>query len=139
MKWWETCLPHKGGGVPLSALPKDTTSKLASLFSTQSFFHDQLFEDLVRDAEQRDLTIALWVLYRFRGLRNRDCQHFWNFKLVQAERKESHEATKPELQAGTSMDYKLQQSLLSGKHPFQGWAMDQNVSSTRSEGLPFFS
>ena len=29
-----TCLPHKGGGVPLSALPKDTTSKLAGLFST---------------------------------------------------------------------------------------------------------
>ena len=29
-----TCLPHKGVGVPLSALPKDTTSKLAGLFST---------------------------------------------------------------------------------------------------------
>ena len=28
------CLPHKGGGIPLSALPKDTTSKLAGLFST---------------------------------------------------------------------------------------------------------
>ena len=24
-----TCLPHKGGGVPLSALPKNTTSKLS--------------------------------------------------------------------------------------------------------------
>ena len=23
---WAACLPHKGGGVPLSALPKDTTS-----------------------------------------------------------------------------------------------------------------
>ena len=23
-----TCLPHEGGGIPLSALPKDTTSKL---------------------------------------------------------------------------------------------------------------
>ena len=33
---WATCLPHKGGGVPLSALPKDTTSKLAGLFSTTS-------------------------------------------------------------------------------------------------------
>ena len=31
---WVTCLPHKGGGVPLSALPKDTTSELAGLFST---------------------------------------------------------------------------------------------------------
>ena len=31
-----TCLPHKGGGVPLSALPKDTTSELAGLFSTTS-------------------------------------------------------------------------------------------------------
>ena len=29
-----TCLPHKDGGVPLSALPKDTTSKLADLFFT---------------------------------------------------------------------------------------------------------
>ena len=29
-----TCLPHKGGGVPLSALPKNTTSELAGLFST---------------------------------------------------------------------------------------------------------
>ena len=33
---WATCLPHKGGGVPLSALPKVTTSKLAGLFSTTS-------------------------------------------------------------------------------------------------------
>ena len=37
---WElpflSCLPHKGGGVLLSALPKDTTSKLAALFSTIS-------------------------------------------------------------------------------------------------------
>ena len=31
-----TCLPHKGGGVPLSVLPKDTTSELAGLFSTTS-------------------------------------------------------------------------------------------------------
>ena len=33
---WATCLPHKGGGVQLSVLPKDTTSKLAGLFSTTS-------------------------------------------------------------------------------------------------------
>ena len=33
---WATCLPHKGGGVQLSALPKDTTSELAGLFSTTS-------------------------------------------------------------------------------------------------------
>ena len=33
---WATCLPHKGGGIPLSALPKDTISKLAGLFSTTS-------------------------------------------------------------------------------------------------------
>ena len=30
---WATCLPPKGGDVPLSALPKDTTSELADLFS----------------------------------------------------------------------------------------------------------
>ena len=34
-----TCLLHKGGGVPLSVLPKDTTSKLAGLFSTLSLFY----------------------------------------------------------------------------------------------------
>ena len=28
---YATCQPHKGGGVPLSALPKDTTSELAGL------------------------------------------------------------------------------------------------------------
>ena len=31
-----TCLPHKDGGVTLSALPEDTTSKLAGLFSITS-------------------------------------------------------------------------------------------------------
>ena len=31
---WANCFPHKGGGVPLSALPKDTTSEFAGLFST---------------------------------------------------------------------------------------------------------
>ena len=31
-----TCLPHEDGGIPLSALPKDTTSKLAGLFPTLS-------------------------------------------------------------------------------------------------------
>ena len=34
-----TCLPHRGKGVPLSALPKDKTSKLASLFSILSLFY----------------------------------------------------------------------------------------------------
>ena len=33
---WTTCLTHKGGGVPLSALLKDTTSELAGFFSTTS-------------------------------------------------------------------------------------------------------
>ena len=33
---WATCLPHKRGGVTLSALPQDTTSELAGLFSTTS-------------------------------------------------------------------------------------------------------
>ena len=33
---WATCPPHKGGGIPLSASPKDTTSELAGLFSTTS-------------------------------------------------------------------------------------------------------
>ena len=29
-----TCLPQKDGSIPLSVLPKDTTSKLAGLFFT---------------------------------------------------------------------------------------------------------
>ena len=33
-----TCLPHKDGGIPLSVLPKYTTSKLSGLFSTLSLF-----------------------------------------------------------------------------------------------------
>ena len=33
-----TCLPHKGEGIPLNPLPKDTTSKLVGLFSTLSLF-----------------------------------------------------------------------------------------------------
>ena len=33
---WAICLSHKDGGIPLSALPKDTTSELAGLFSTNS-------------------------------------------------------------------------------------------------------
>ena len=33
---WATCFSHKGKGVPLRALPKDTTSELAGLFSTTS-------------------------------------------------------------------------------------------------------
>ena len=36
------CLPHKdGGGIPLSVLPKNTTSKLGSLFSTLSLFAER--------------------------------------------------------------------------------------------------
>ena len=31
-----TCLSHKGGSVPLSTLPKDTTCELAGLFPTTS-------------------------------------------------------------------------------------------------------
>ena len=31
---WATCLPRKGGGVPLSALPETTTNELADLLST---------------------------------------------------------------------------------------------------------
>ena len=31
-----TCLPHENRGSPLSAFPKDTTSKLTGLFSTLS-------------------------------------------------------------------------------------------------------
>ncbi len=39
------CLPFKGGGVPLSVFPKDTTSKLAGIFRSESDsiqFHFQL-------------------------------------------------------------------------------------------------
>ena len=44
---WATCLPHKGGDVPLSALRKDTTSELASLFFTLSlFFQALIFQPL---------------------------------------------------------------------------------------------
>ena len=54
---------------------------------------DQSFEDLVRDAEQRDGTVAMLVLYRFWGLGHRDYQRsspdFWNFELAQAGRKEA--------------------------------------------------
>ena len=32
------CLPHNDGGIPLSTLPKDTTSKLAGLFFTLLLF-----------------------------------------------------------------------------------------------------
>ena len=32
------CLPHQDGGIPLSAFPNGTTSKLAGLFSTLSFW-----------------------------------------------------------------------------------------------------
>ena len=31
-----TCLPHENGGIPLSTLPKDITSKLAGLFFSLS-------------------------------------------------------------------------------------------------------
>ena len=37
--WYATCLIHKDGGIPLRALPKNTTSKLAGLFSTLSLFY----------------------------------------------------------------------------------------------------
>ena len=33
---WTTCLPHKGEGILLNTLPKDTTSELTGLFSTTS-------------------------------------------------------------------------------------------------------
>ena len=36
-----TCLPHKGGGILLSVLPKNTTSKLFGLFSTLSLFAER--------------------------------------------------------------------------------------------------
>ena len=53
----------------------------------------QKFEDLLRDTEQRDGTVALWLLYRFRGFRNCNYQcpspDFRNFELVQAGRKEA--------------------------------------------------
>ena len=53
---------------------------------------DQSFEDLVGDTEQKDGTIALWVLYRFVWLwdRNYKCSSpdFGNFEFAQAEREE---------------------------------------------------
>ena len=35
---WATCLPHKGGGVPLSALPKDTQASLPACSPHYPFF-----------------------------------------------------------------------------------------------------
>ena len=34
--FWTERITHKGGSVPLNALPKDTASELADLFSTTS-------------------------------------------------------------------------------------------------------
>ena len=49
---------------------------------------DQSFEDLIREAEQRDGTVAPWFLYRFLGLGDPDYQRpspdFFNFELAQA-------------------------------------------------------
>jgi len=41
-----TCLPLKGGGVPLSVFPKDTTSELAGFFSHFSLFAERQAEKL---------------------------------------------------------------------------------------------
>ena len=35
---WATCLPHKGGGVPLSALPKDNKQACRFVLHTIPFF-----------------------------------------------------------------------------------------------------
>ena len=40
------CLPHNDGGIPLNVLPKDPTSKLASLFSALSLFAEHQAEKL---------------------------------------------------------------------------------------------
>ena len=53
--FWATCLPHKSGGVPLTALPKVTTSELAAVISTTSLgcrapsreAVDTIFKDLL--------------------------------------------------------------------------------------------
>ena len=54
---------------------------------------DQSFEDLVGDTEQRDGAIALWILYRFLWLwdRNYKCSSpdFENSELAQAGREEA--------------------------------------------------
>ena len=54
---------------------------------------DQSFEDLVRDGDQRDGTVALWVIDGFFGLMDCDYQRpsldFWNFELAQAGRKKA--------------------------------------------------
>ena len=42
---YASCLPPKDGGVPLSALPKDTTINLAGLLSTLSFFYAKRKEE----------------------------------------------------------------------------------------------
>ena len=54
---------------------------------------DQLFKDLVGDTEQGDGAVALWVLYRFVWLWDRNykcsCPNFGNFELAQAGREEA--------------------------------------------------
>ena len=57
---WATCLPHKGGGVPLSALPKDTTSELAGLFSTTS---------LKCRAPSREAVDTIFKVFRYHSTR----------------------------------------------------------------------
>ena len=70
---WATCLSHKGGVVPLSALPKDTTSELAGLFSTTFLF--------LKCRAQSKETVDTSFLYSFgmtrqkgTNLRSTDCK-----------------------------------------------------------------
>ena len=65
---------------------------------------DQSFVDLVGDTEQGDGTVALWVLYRFLWLwdRNYKCSSpdFGNFELAQAKRGSHVTRTSKQFQHG---------------------------------------
>ena len=60
---WATCLPHKDGDIPLSALAKDTTSELAGLFSTTS--------PKCRATSRKDVDSIFYSLLKNKGIKSR--------------------------------------------------------------------
>ena len=75
---WATCLPHKGGGFPLSALPKDTTSELAGLFSTTS----HKCRAPSREAIDTIFTVFWYDSTRGMNPRSTDCEACYNNLLL---------------------------------------------------------
>ena len=67
---WATCLSYKGGGIPLSALPKDTTRKLSGLFSTTSL----KCRALSREAADTIFKVFWYDATRGLNSRSTDCE-----------------------------------------------------------------